>query len=74
MTKTKDMISIHHASGSWQDEALQKCWWQLQDEHCREDAIYALKHVPNHAAIKVLGEEKYERLKDILKVKSKNGG
>lgn len=67
MRKTKDMISIHHYSASWQDEALKKRWRQLQDEHRREDAFYNITHAPNRAAIKILGEKKYSRLKGFLK-------
>ena len=67
MRNTKDNISIHHYSASWQDEALKKRWRQLQDEHRREDAFYNITHAPNRAAIKILGEKKYSRLKGFLK-------
>lgn len=67
MRRTKEMISIHHASGSWQDEATQKRWRELQDAHRREDMLYYVVHAPNRAAIKILGEENYERLKNLLK-------
>ena len=67
LKKTKETISIHHASASWQDEAVRKRWRELQDEHRREDTIYHLAHAPNRAAIRILGKERYERLKNVLR-------
>ena len=69
MRKTKDTVSIHHYSASWQDEVLNKRWRQLQDEHRREDRLYDIMHAPNRAAIKILGEERYRKLKTVLKGK-----
>ncbi len=70
MTRTKDLISIHHASASWQDETTLQRWRALQDAHRREDALSHLAHAPNRALIRVLGEEKYKKLKAFLKGRS----
>ena len=64
---SKDVISVHHYSASWQDEKLNKRWRKLQNSQRREDAIYRITHIPNNIAIKLLGAEKYERLKKKLK-------
>lgn len=67
LRKTKDMISIHHASASWQDEETYMRWRKLQNAHRYEDTINALIHLPNRLAIIVLGKERYEKLKCFLK-------
>jgi len=69
MRMTGDTISVHHAAASWQEESLNKRWRQLQDMHRREDAYYKITHIPNRAAMRLLGEEKYRRLKSMLKKK-----
>lgn len=71
MRKSKDTISIHHYSASWQDAELNKKWRRLQDSHRREDALYDLLHVPNRLAIRILGIEAYGKLKTVLKGKGK---
>ncbi len=67
MKMTQDMISIHHASASWQDEETQKRWRTLQNKHRREDKWERIIHAPNRLAIKILGQEKYARLKSRIK-------
>ena len=47
MHKTKEMISIHHYSASWQDSALNKRWRSLQNMHRREDTLREIIHIPN---------------------------
>ena len=67
MRKTRDMISVHHYSASWQDEALSMRWRKLQDMHRREDRLYTFRLAPRRVARSILGEEKYKKLKSFLK-------
>ena len=67
--KSGDTISVHHYSASWQDEETSRRWRQLQDAYRREDTLYAILHAPNRAAIRLLGTERYERLKRLIKGK-----
>lgn len=67
MRKTKDMISIHHYSASWQDKALSKRWRRLQDMHRREDTLRHIRLAPNRAARKLLGDERYYKIKAFFK-------
>lgn len=68
-TRSRDTISVHHYSASWQDETTSIRWRQLQNEHRREDTLYDILHAPNRAAIRLLGTERYERLKRLIKGK-----
>ena len=61
------MISIHHASASWQDKDTFTRWREIQDAHRHEDTVDAIIHTPNRVVFKVLGEERYEKLKKLLK-------
>lgn len=67
MSITRETISIHLYSASWQDKVLKKSWKRLQDEHRREDLLYDIIHAPNRALRKILGKERYEKLKIVLK-------
>ena len=73
MRKSKDTISVHHYSASWQDEELNRRWRRLQDSHRREDALYDLLHVPNRLASRILGKDAYGRLKTALKGRGTSG-
>ncbi len=69
MKRTKDMISIHYGAASWQNTAERKRWRALQDAHRREETLDYILHAPNRLAIKVLGDDRYRRMKAFFKEK-----
>lgn len=60
---TNNSYVIHHFSGSWFDDNMQEKKLECWREH-RKDLII---HFPNRALKRLLGEEKYEKLKNTVK-------
>lgn len=60
--KTKNTVCIHHFDSSWFDERQKK---KLKNKR-REFKIYQIKHIPNRMLIKLLGDDKYTRIKKLF--------
>lgn len=67
MKKTKDTVSIHWFSASWHSKEEQKSHEKFVRSRKRALRKDYLLHLPNHILIKILGEEKYARLKAKLR-------
>ena len=63
LEKTKNAVTIHWFSGSWKSEADKKKR-VAQRKAARAEFI---KHIPNRIAMKILGLNRYERLKAKIK-------
>ncbi len=63
LEKTRNTVTIHWFSGSWQSEAAKK-ERAAKNKAARADYI---KHIPNRIGMKLLGIERYERLKAMIK-------
>lgn len=73
VTRTKNTYSIHHYSATWHTKK-ENAWHNRQVRQIRRRmAIDYIKHIPNRALRAVMGEKKYEKLKNTLKKKSGNG-
>ena len=66
---TGNTLSIHWYSGSWIQEEDRQKHRQYLKKIKRQNAVDFLLHLPNHIGMKLLGKEKYERLKRTLKGK-----
>lgn len=60
---TKNTYSIHHFDASWYEES----WKQGQKKRWRKEKIRYIVHTPNRMLIKILGKNRYSKLKRILK-------
>ena len=60
--KTKNTVCIHHFDSSWFDERQKK---KLKNKR-REYKIYQIKHIPNRVLIKLLGDDKYAKVKRLF--------
>ena len=60
---TNNTYSIHHFDASW----YEKSWKEGQKKRWREEKIRYIVHIPNRILMKVLGNERYETVKRILK-------
>lgn len=66
--KTKNTVSIHWYSGSWESQTRRE---QISEyrEKCRKknqkDRIDSVIHIPNRLLIKILGNERYDKLKSM---------
>ena len=65
MTRTKNTHSIHHYDASWFEES----WKESKKRRYRQEKIRYLLHTPNRLLMKLLGDERYARLKLFLKRK-----
>lgn len=61
--KTKNTYSIHHYDASW----FEKSWKENQLKRWKEEKRRYLLKTPNRVLIKLLGAEKYEVLKKVIK-------
>ena len=62
---TQNTYSIHHFDASWFEES----WKESQKKRWRQEKIRYILKTPNRILINVLGQERYERLKAVLKGK-----
>ena len=62
IVKTKNTVCIHHFSASWHDKQEKQ---HLKNKH-REFKIYQIKHIPNRMLIKLLGDDKYAKVKRLF--------
>ena len=62
-----DTVSIHHFSASWQSMDEKKRHRRNVKTMNRKNAIHTLTHIPHRIARLVLGDSRYEKLKQILK-------
>ncbi len=60
---TNNTYSIHHFDASW----FEKSWKEGQKKRWRREKIRFIIHTPNRLLIKLLGNERYGKLKNILK-------
>ena len=60
---TQNTYSIHHFDASWYEES----WKKGQKKRWRREKIRYIIHTPNRALIRILGKDRYEMLKKLLK-------
>lgn len=65
--KTKNTATIHWFSGSWCDVSTRTARKKSGAKARRATAIHIITHFPNRCAIKLLGQDRYDRLKKKLK-------
>lgn len=65
--KTKNTYSIHHYDASWYTEEERAAWKRDQKKSRLMEPIYRIKVFRYNVMNKVLGEEKYKKLKKLLK-------
>lgn len=63
MQKTKNTYSIHHYDASWFEES----WKESKKKRWREEKLRHFRTTPNRILRKVMGEQRYEKLKGWLK-------
>ena len=61
--KTKHTYSIHHFDASW----FEASWKAGQEKRWKEARMDYIRHIPNRAAMKLLGNSRYQTLKQKLK-------
>lgn len=64
---TENSISIHWYNSSWVPKEQRKTKDYYQWKARRQDIVHALTHIPNHLLRRILGEDTYEKIKDLLK-------
>ena len=67
MHKTKNTYSIHHYGLSWTSEEHRKQRLEDLKKMRRQDFFYNLKVLPNNLLQKLLGKDRYARMKNKLK-------
>lgn len=70
LRKTKNTITIHWFSGSWQPKEIheRRQKWKMERERLERMArIDDIIHIPNRIAISILGKDRYGRIKGFLK-------
>ncbi len=65
-TRSKYTVSVHWFTASWQDANCKTIVDKKKDEK-RAQSIDKIKHLPNRILMSLLGEEKYQKLKDKIK-------
>lgn len=70
LERTKETVTIHWFAGSWKTEAQRNAHKNYTDEIKRRDRIDAFVHMPNRIVKRILGEAKYNEMKEKLKRKS----
>jgi len=63
LQKTKNTVSIHHYDASWFEES----WKQSKRRRYRRERLRHILKTPNRLLRKLLGSDRYERLKGTLK-------
>ncbi len=66
---TDNTTVIHHFDGSWFDKAFKKERKRQQQKQKYGFSIYDLEKLPNKIMLKILGKERYQRLKNKLSKK-----
>lgn len=61
--KTKNTYSIHHFDASWFEES----WKKGQQKRWRQEKIRYILKTPNRALIKLMGQKRYDRIKNFVK-------
>ena len=67
MKKTKNTACIHHYNLSWIDEEGRKYWDHVRAENRLKERRYYLIHMPNLVLLKLLGDKRYNDLKQFVK-------
>lgn len=62
LTRTKNTVSIHHFDASWFEES----WKKGQQKRWRQEKIRYILKTPNRWLMKLLGQERYEKIKRVL--------
>lgn len=62
LTRTKNTVSIHHFDASW----FEKSWKKGQQKRWRQEKIRYILKTPNRWLMKLLGQERYEKIKRVL--------
>ena len=65
--KTKETISIHWFSASWQTKEYRALRTEMTKQVKKVDSIHFIIHLPNRILLTVLGSERYEKLKKWIK-------
>ncbi len=63
MHKTRNTVSIHHFDASWFEES----WKEGQKKRWKTERRRYILQTPNRCLIRLLGQERYDQLKKILK-------
>lgn len=65
--KTANTATIHWFSGSWQDTSARNARNKAAAQLRRNNTIHLIQHFPNRCAIKLLGQDRYNKLKKKFK-------
>lgn len=63
LKKTKNTVTIHWFAGSWQEQSFKEKHRQFVSEQRKEERKDAIVHFPNRIIKKILGKDKYSKLK-----------
>ena len=63
MKKTRNTVSIHHYDASW----FEKDWLKWRKIRYRRAKLTYIIKTPNRILIRLLGDERYGKLKKLLK-------
>lgn len=66
LRKTKNTIAIHWFSGSWHAEEDRKKRMKLLKKNKRAEISHNIMHLPNFLLLSILGQEKYQKLKQFF--------
>lgn len=67
LRRSKETISIHWFTSLWLSEEQAKNWDSVAKKIRRAEDIHDLLHTPNRVLKRMLGDEKYEKLKSVLR-------
>lgn len=67
LTKSKNTVSIHRFEASWKTAEENKKRKTVLKEQAHNKKVDIVKHIPNRVLLAILGEDKYDRLKAIIK-------
>lgn len=60
---TPNTVSIHWYNGSWVKKDWRKSKKRYQGEAALKNALHWIKHLPNRLLMRIMGKEKYQKLK-----------
>lgn len=63
MNRTKNTYAIHHFASSWWDSKRKAEYWRIK----RMVALDYLLHTPNRLLIRIMGQERYNEFKRLIK-------
>lgn len=63
MNRTEHTVAIHHFASSWWDKERKKA----HNRSKQQDRIHYITHIPNRLLKRILGEDRYQRMKTFLR-------